>query len=444
MQTHSSAPTATTLDPFAIGGGLLKNDLRLLPALFALLALPSVAEVLLAPHTGTSSALLLLFERLTQLTVMSAVVLRWRIRLTAAAPQRPHTAYLRTVGTIVGIGALLSLAYTGGFYLAVLASAFNATGDASARTDILPALLWVVGLGVALAGMVIALRLYFYYAVAGIIGGSWRTVIRGAATIAARAPSAALRALLAPCAWTALASSLCSLPFPDGRSLFWSVCASAMVGIFWLLSTYAGLAFALTLFHPAEWRAAGLEPYYLQRLETLAAQGRAPFGEVLRPRTALKVLCLTALTGIAVLYRFSIQPSSIQLEVLSIGVEEQLLQVRVRATDPAHQLRSFHPSLLTVRGEKGAPVSLSITSIEGPTGAHDTGAGSPPHTPRGSEPLEVTVTFRTDRKAEELRALTDLWVWYGFEKRVYVSPLLARQLEDVNKDGDSSLVRDGG
>jgi hypothetical protein len=67
--------------------------------------------------------------------------------------------------------------------------------------------------------------------------------------------------------------------------------------------------------------------------------------------------------------------------VLSIGVEEQLLRVllrvRVRATDPAHQLRSFHPSLLTVRGEKGAPVSLSITSIEGPTGAHDTGAGAP-------------------------------------------------------------------
>jgi hypothetical protein len=427
METHRIAPTTTPLDPFAISAGLLKNDLRLLPALFALLALPSVAEVVLAPHTGATAALLIVIERLLQLTVMSVVVLRWRHRLTGSTPHRLRRTDLSAAGTIFGVGALLSLAYNGGLQLAVLTSAPTTPGQAAPNYLLL--LLGLAGLCITGLGFILSARLYFYYAVAGILGGSWRAVVRGAWGTARRSRGAVFRALCAPCAWTALAVTVCSLPYPDGRSLFWGASASAMTGVFWLLSTYTGLGLALTLFHPAEWRAAGLEPYYPQRLETLAAQGRTPVGSALQPGAALKILSVTALTCMVVFYRFTTQPSSIQLEVLSVEIHDEAkgtrLEVRVRAADPEHHLRAFQPMLLSLRGENGLEVSKGPPLVVEATPQ-----------PESSAPLELTVSLSTDRTAEELRALTDLWVWYGFAKRVYVSPMLTRQLGDGKKEGE--------
>lgn len=394
----SNSQKPLLVNPFLVTAGLLRNDIRLLPSLLLLLSFCAIAKTLVTPTLWL--VVIDFIDRILQLTVMSFVVLRWRNRFqTAVSPRiRMTTVVLR----IFGIGLFLWLIVTVAETITIASQ-----GPLNTTHSVLPAILGVIALVLAL---VWCLRVYFYYVIASFAGGTWRDIISRALRMHRQAPGAATRALAAPLAITALAAALFTAPYPDGRSLALTTLASASQSIFWLLSTYTGMGFAFSLFESADWRAAGLEAYSRERLQTLETQGRSKIGAILTPRSALKFTALAVVLMIVSTFRVSTEPPAVQIELTRVSAADKALHLEILATDPSFRFRGFRPALLSLRSASGYPVSIkpirASTSREKPEVLFELAV------------VDTTATtlyleFSTDRSKRDLEALEDLWLWYG-------------------------------
>jgi hypothetical protein len=343
----------------------------------------------------------MLVERMLQLTVMSIVVVRWRKRLQTASSPRLQIATV--VLRIFGIGLCIWLVL-----IFAKANIIASQGYLSADHGILPTLVGVTVLALSLAW---CLRVYFYYVIAGFLGGSWRSILSRALRMHRQAPGAAIRALAAPLAITALATALFTAPYPDGRSLALTTLASASESIFWLLSTYTGVGFAFSLFEATDWRAAGLEAYSLERLQTLETQGRSKLARVLTPRSALKLTALAVVLMIVSTIRLATEPPAVQLEVARVSAEDKVVHVELLASDPAFRFHGFKPALLSLRSASGYPVSINLTSA---STSREKAEVLFELAPTDTTPTTLYLAFSTDRSKRDLEALEDLWLWYGF------------------------------
>jgi hypothetical protein len=226
-----------------------------------------------------------------------------------------------------------------------------------------------------------------------------------------QAPGAATRAIAAPLALTALATAIFTAPYPDGRSLVLTALASASQGIFWLLSTYTGLGFAFSLFQASDWRAAGLEAYSLERLQTLEIQGRSKLAGLLTPRSALKFTAAAVVLLIINSIRLVTEPPVVQIAIVRVVAAEKSIRLELQADDPAFRFHGFKPALFSLRSKSGYPVSTELTKASTePDG--DEVLLEMPETAKTSTALFLE--FSTDRSKRDIQALQDLWLWYGF------------------------------
>lgn len=384
------------VNPFLVTAGLLRNDIRLLPSLFLLLSFCTIAETLVTPTLW-----LVFIDRILQLTVMSIVVIRWRNRFQTAVS--PRIRMMTVVIRIFGIGLFLWLVVTAAKTLTIASQ-----GALNATHSLLPTILGVVTLVLAL---VWCLRVYFYYVIAGFAAGTWRDIISRALRMNRQAPGAAMRALAAPLAVTALATALFTAPYPDGRSLALTALASASQSIFWLLSTYTGMGFAFSLFESADWRAAGLEAYSRERLQTLETQGRSKLSGILTPRSALKLTALAVVLLIVNTARLAMEPPAVQIELTRVTAVDKALHLEIVVTDPEFRFRGFKPALLSLRSVSGYPVANDLAKASTSREKKEVLIElAPAETPSTTLYLE----FSTDRSKRDLEALEDLWLWYGF------------------------------
>jgi hypothetical protein len=201
------------------------------------------------------------------------------------------------------------------------------------------------------------------------------------------------------------------MPYPDGRSAFLAALSSASQSIFWLLSTYTGLGFAFSLFQHSDWRVAGLEAYSIERLQTLETQGRSKLAALLTPRSALKLTAAAVALLIVNSVRLATEPPSVQIEITRLVVEDRSVRLDLQATDPTFHFHGFKPALFSLRSTSGYPVSTDLTKASTSRDKDDI-LVELPSMPETSTPLFLE--FETDRAAKDLRALEDLWLWYGF------------------------------
>ncbi len=395
QSSHTGSSPKTPVNPFNVTAGLLRNDIRLLPSLLLLLSFCAIAEALVAPTLWLTAA-----DHIIQLAVMSIVVMRWRNRLQTGA-----SSYIRLTTVafrIFGIGLFLRLIVTIPKLL-VLAS----QDPLHPSRNTLPL---VLAMGALALASVWCVRMYFYYVVAGFVGGTWREIVARALRMHRQAPAAAIRALAAPLAISVLAVALFTLPYPDGRSLIWTTLASASQSIFWLLSTYTGLGFALCLFDSADWRAAGLEAYSLERLQTIETQGRSKLAGMLTPRSALKFAVLTTLTLIFITIRLTTEPPVVQIEVVRVVAADKAVHIELKATDNAFRFSSFKLPLVSLRSASGYPVSTDLTKASMNSDKNELLFEIPAIK---TTAISLYLTFSTNRSKQDLEALEDLWLWYG-------------------------------
>lgn len=392
-------------DPYAVAAGLLFNDAPLLVPLMAVLALSALCQGLYTPTKLSEVVGLLTFDRFLQLMVMSFVVLRWRQRFAHAGS--PTKRALPAVARIITIGFLM----WGSVTLPSLAATF-----ATESAFVAPLLF------LFFIGTFFVFRLYFYYVVYGFLGGTLRDGLRAAISLSRREPTAAVRSMIAPLAVTVLAVGLCSMPSPDGRSLVWATASSAAEGVFWLLSTYTGLAFALLLIDESEWRSAGLDPYRRERVKTLEAQGKASRFMWLSPRSGVKIFLAALVLVVSNLVQALQASPSAEVVVEKCEAAEHRLFLAIQLTDVEHHFRGFNPMAFTVKTQTGHVVSTHLLKVSlSPDGDPLKGP-----LPSGPGPQRLYVEFRSNKTGEVLSSLDNMWLWYNFKPLMPIRATLSK------------------
>ena len=400
QQKEPSRGVSADLDPFAIAAGMLRNDIPLLLPMLGLLALSAIAQALSSPASFIEVGGVVLLDRVLQLVVISTIVLRWRRKLEhiKGSLSNPFLAALRIV--------VAGLVVWGALTLPMVGASFASVSWASPLCIFLffCAVFW-------------SFRFYFYFATFGLLGGTLRDACAAATALGRREPLAAVRSLIAPVAVTALVVGILWYPSPDGRSLFWATAASAAEGIFWVLSTYTGLAFALSLLDESVWRAAGLDPYRQQRLRTLEAQGRASRFNWLSTSRGVKIFVVALCVIIGDLVQgFTMEPAA-RVTVESYQVRDRGISVVLDLSDPIYKFRGFNPYAFSLATQTGMEViSARIDKVSlAPDGEFLRGSF-----PSQAGPVKLYLDFKSHKTDEALRGMDNLYLWYNLKA---VAPL---------------------
>ena len=405
QQKDPSRGVPAELDPFAIAAGMLRNDIPLLLPMLGLLALSAIAQALSSPASFIEIGGVVLLDRVLQLVVISTIVLRWRRKLEhiKGSLSNPFLAALRIlVAGFVVCGALT---------LPMVGASFASVSWASPLCIFLffCAVFW-------------SFRFYFYFATFGLLGGTLRDACAAATALGRREPLAAVRSLIAPVAVTALVVGILWYPSPDGRSLFWATAASAAEGIFWVLSTYTGLAFALSRIDESVWRAAGLDPYRQQRLRTLEAQGRASRFNWLSTSSGVKIFVVALCVIIGDLVQgFTMEPAA-RVTVESYQVRDRGISVVLDLSDPIYKFRGFNPYAFSLATQTGMEViSARIDKVSlAPDGEFLRGSF-----PSQAGPVKLYLDFKSHKTDEALRGMDNLYLWYNLKA---VAPLRSAEV----------------
>jgi hypothetical protein len=404
QQKDPSRSVPADLDPFAIAAGMLRNDIPLLLPMLGVLALSAIAQTLSSPASFVEIGGVVLLDRVLQLVVISAIVLRWRRKLEhiKGSLSNPFLAALRIV--------VAGLVVWGSLTLPMVGASFVSLSWASPLCIFLffCAVFW-------------SFRFYFYFATFGLLGGTLRDAFSAATALGRREPLAAVRSLIAPVAVTALVVGILWYPSPDGRSLFWATAASAAEGIFWVLSTYTGLAFALSLIDESVWRAAGLDPYRQQRLRTLEAQGRASRFNWLSTKSGMKIFVVALCVIIGDLVQgFTMDPAA-RIAVESYQVRDRGISVVLDLSDPTYKFRGFNPYAFSLATQTGMEViSARIDKVSlAPDGEFLRGSF-----PSQSGSVKLYLDFKSHKTDEALRGMDNLYLWYNLKA---VAPLRPAQ-----------------
>jgi hypothetical protein len=195
--------------------------------------------------------------------------------------------------------------------------------------------------------------------------------------------------------------------------------ASSAECVFWILSTYTALGYALTVFGESEWREAGLTPYRHERLTTIQKQGGAQLPIYLRPKAGV-VMCLLAFICMgANLGRQLNDPPAARVVVKSVSVADYLIKVELEVEDHTYKFRGFHPVAFSIKTKTGFTVANSLTTVS----LTPDGAGVVAALPSGDGSLRsLYLTFSTGKTAAALKGLDNIWLWYQFRPLVAITP----------------------
>lgn len=408
QRSAASQQRKPAVDPFSVAAGLLWNDRYVLIPLCLVLGLSAVFDLLLDSVGSSNWMAVVALDRLLQISVITWIVLRWRKRLQATQGPVPNPVRLTARIAVVSVAASVLLA------MPLLGIATNPGGGGS---------LLFVALGVV--GIIWCLRVYFYFAAVGILGSSIVPGLAQAVRISRADGMAALRSLIVPCGVTMFLTALLTIPSPDGRSVVWMTAASLTECVFWILSTYSALGYALTAFSESEWRMAGLTPYRHERLSTIQLQGGERLPKYLRPKFGF-LMCAAALCCMAAnLARQLSEPPAVNIAIKNVVVADYSIKVELEVEDRTYKFRGFHPVAFSIKTKTGFGVSNALSAVSlDPDGTGIIGA----LTSDDGAPRSLFLTFSSGKTAAALRGLDNIWLWYQFQPLVAITPQMLQQL----------------
>lgn len=395
LNSEETSPVrARAHDAFALAAGMIRHDAALLVPLFILSSFPGVVATLMDPLTRTQSLILEAVKWVSQLGVLAFVVVRWRLILGRESRKsvRPFALALR----VLVAGGLVWGALMMPLFLIELTSAVS-----------FPVVV------LSILGIYWWFRLYFYFVSYGLLGVALLPGVSTTLEISRRDIGGAFRSLIGPIAITSLLCWLFAIPSPDGRSIQWAAVGAGAEGLFWLLSMYTGLGVGVLTLGDSEWREAGLDPYRRERLETLEAQGKASWLNVLSPKAGAKVFVVALLVMAFNINRAVHSPPAVSVKVVRCEAVSQNLKIVLELRDPEYHYRGFSPLAFSVASQTGfEQFSTEIVRISRTPEGKKGELSFPLSKDDLSGSITVYLEFATNKTDEVLQKLDNMWLWY--------------------------------
>lgn len=376
------------VNPYRLAAALIKQDLARLPALYLLLVLPHLAGML---GIEVPTMALLFFERACQLIFLSFITLSWIERFTHGAfkiaPRSVAVFFL--VGFLVWISLMTPL-------FTMLVPGLPETYRSLAVFIVVPAIF-----------LVFRYFFYFFPILNGITAPvsfmqSALTIVRGESYLVIKSAAAAL-------GWFSLLSAATLAFSPDGRSLTVNYLLTLISGVFWFIHCYVSLAISLIYCGEKDWYDYGLDPYRKGRLTGLTLSAPAWLSHLLQPRQGLIALTISLLVWFANMISLETGKPAPEIKVVRTEiVSDNSVLLVLELIDEEYRFRGFQPVNFALAGEKRAPVSevLESAAVIGTEGDMRFGL------PSTASSVNLELKFKTARKAETLRLLEDLYLWY--------------------------------
>ena len=389
-------------DLYGIAAGMLRNDKYILIPLAGFLALSVGVDLLLRRFNISSWGVIAVVDRILQIAVVAFIAARWRKRLQAQPEGAPN---------VVRLAARIAPISVASSFLLVVPFFGFALNPGGATT-----FLFVV---LGTLGIIWSLRVYFYFAVVALLGIRPNAALARAAAMTKADGTAALKTLVAPCAYTLLLTALFTLPSPSGRSLMWMSIASAAECVFWILSTYLALGYVITTLGDAEWRNAGLTPYRADKLATLQTQGGKQIAKYLSAKFGLGISLLAFVLMMVNLGRQFNEPPVAQVEIKRVVVNDYSIKLELAVEDRQYMFRGFHPVGFSVKTQTGFALANALTSVAlTPDGAGFVGSLA---SEDGAQKT-LFLTFSSGKTAAALKNLDNVWLWYQAVPLLAITP----------------------
>ena len=377
------------LEPQAtrIAAWLLWRDRGVLLLLYPVLTIAPLARHLL-PQTDAVLLAIIIADRVAELLFLYFVTRR---ALEAfGVPIRADR--LKQALSYIVWGAGLWLLFQAGLMFQLLAES--------------PRSILVSGVCTAL-GTIFGLRYFFYFLPALAGNFSLRQIGALARCFVRTRPLLGLRALLPAFAWVLFLTGIVTVLSPDGRSLGVSITVDLISGLFFLISTYLSFGIAQAYCDEECWRLLGA-----QSSLTIAQSDRRKRGNerLLTRSTSLRLLVAASLVWVGNAILDLTSAPAAKIEVLAVEAKDRAATVRLRLSDPQYSLRGLDLNAFTLAGEKRIQVSRKLISSH-------LASGDEIEAPlESSGPVTVVLEFETDRRAEDLVALEDLYLWYKMKQ----------------------------
>lgn len=221
-----------------------------------------------------------------------------------------------------------------------------------------------------------------------------------------------VKVCVAPAGIMYLIQALCYVPFPDGRDFILALTSEIFGGVFWILSAYLSIACGIVFISDKVWHEAQLVPYRQSRLTTLAIQSISWLPNVLRPISGLQMLAISLLLWTANYARMAEMAPAPSISIKEISLKDERVELKLNLSDSKYRFRGFQPLLFRLAGEQNKTVAAPPQSARIEGSEQDVRI----FFPREKDETSLSLVFQADRKAEDLRQLEDLYLWYGGAK----------------------------
>jgi hypothetical protein len=284
-----------------------------------------------------------------------------------------------------------------------------------------------------------ALSIYFtfyFYFVPTILGHvKPSTVLALARTYTSRDMLLPFRVLFAPLAIMFLFNGLIFSQSPDGRALYVDYLSALSFGLQRLLATVLEVSFALFFLPRKEL------PFYAPGASAPSTISgpttpTAPWlTSILSAQHGFLVATFALLLWAHTLTRLETMPPSAVIEIGTTKVKGNVVHIEFQATDTNAKFRGFIPANFSLAGPKRTILAASPKKATNEKG-EDVRYGVPAE----GETTRISLEFETDRTAEQLTLLKDVYLWYR-QVKMSAEPLTFSvnaadgvKMEDANSD----------
>lgn len=394
LDSEKSLKPDQLLEPRAtkIAAWLIWNDARALLLLYPLLILVPILRHFIS-DSGPILAALIVLDRCAELTFLYFISRR---ALTTLGFKLSATK-LSGVLIFCAWGFGLWLIFQAGVFLQLIADSPRSILVSGACTGI---------------GTIFGLR-YFYYFLPAVTGRfNFREVGAIALHFVRSRPLLGLRSLFPALAWVVFLTGLISIFSPDGRLFGVNLAIDLISGLFFLISTYLSIGIAYSYCDEFCWHEIGVN---LTEIFPAVEKRRRGNEKLLSRGTAIRISLAACLLWIGNTIIDLTTPPAATIEIISATAKDYSAELQLKLNDSIYSLRGLDLNAFSLAGEKRIPVSTSIVSL---TDQANNKIEWPLHS---DQTQSVNIVFTTDRRAEDLASLQDLYLWYKMVRLAHIS-----------------------